>query len=164
PIKIAGKEVSLTTSTGIAVMAGTETRAEDLLGEAEIAMYRAKRAGPDRVEIFAPEMRNEADDRLALEADLRRALERNQIRILYQPIIYLPTEELAGFEALVRWEHPKLGLLGPADFVPVAEQSDLIVKLGSHVLVGAAQEAAKWQKELPRGDNPLFVSVNVSSR
>lgn len=164
PIKIAGKEVSLTTSTGIAVMTGSEAGAEDLVREAEIAMYRAKRGGPDRVEIFAPEMRNEADDRLTLEADLRRALERNQIRILYQPIIYLPTEELAGFEALVRWEHPKLGLLGPADFVPVAEQSDLIVKLGSHVLVGAAQEAAKWQKELPRGDNPLFVSVNVSSR
>jgi len=164
PIKIAGKEISLTTSTGIAVMSGGEVSAHDLLKEAEIAMYRAKRGGPDRVEIFRPEMRKEPDERLTMESDLRRALERNQIRILFQPIIYLPTEELAGFEALVRWEHPKLGLLSPMEFVPVAEESDLIVKLGSHVLVRAAQEAAKWQKELPRGENPLFVSVNISSR
>ena len=164
PVKIAGKEISLTTSTGIAVMDGGEASPHDLLKEAEIAMYRAKRGGADRVEIFRPEMRKETDERITMESDLRRALERNQIRILYQPIIYLPTEELAGFEALVRWEHPKLGLLSPIDFVPFAEQSDLIVKLGSHVLIRAAQEAAKWQKELPRGDNPVFVSVNISSR
>ena len=164
PIKIAGKEISLTTSTGIAVMNGSEDDAHDLLKEAEIAMYRAKRSGADRVEMFMPEMRKEVDDRAVMESDLRRALERSQIRILYQPIIYLPTEELAGFEALARWEHPKLGLLSAADFVPIAESSDLIVKLGSYVLMQSAQEAAKWQKELPRGDNPLFVSVNVSSR
>src|SRR5690606_7382069 len=127
-------------------------------------MYRAKRSGADRVEMFLPEMRKEGDDRVILESDLRRALERSQIRILYQPIISLSTEELAGFEALARWEHPKLGLLSAADFVPIAESSDLIVKLGSYVLMHAAQEAAKWQKELPRGENPLFVSVNVSSR
>jgi diguanylate cyclase (GGDEF)-like protein/PAS domain S-box-containing protein len=164
PVKIAGKEISLTTSTGIAVMDGAETSPHDLLKEAEIAMYRAKRGGADRVEIFRPEMRKETDERITMESDLRRALERNQIRILYQPIIYLPTEELAGFEALVRWEHPTLGLLSPIDFVPFAEQSDLIVKLGSHVLIRSAQEAAKWQKELPRGENPVFVSVNISSR
>ena len=164
PIKIAGKEIVLTASTGIAVYDGAEENPHDLLKEAEIAMYRAKRGGADRVEIFRSELRNQPDERVTIESDLRRAIERRQLRILYQPIIYLPTEELAGFEALVRWEHPKLGLLNPDEFVPVAEESDLIVKLGSYVLNRSAQEAARWHKELPRGDNALFVSVNVSSR
>ena len=164
PIKIAGKEIVLTASTGIAIYDGAEENPHDLLKEAEIAMYRAKRSGADRVEVFRPELRNQPDERVTIESDLRRAIDRRQLRIMYQPIIYLPTEELAGFEALVRWEHPKLGLLNPDEFVPVAEESDLIVKLGSYVLNRSAQEAARWQKELPRGDNALFVSVNVSSR
>jgi len=163
PIKISGKEITLTTSTGIAVMSGSEVSAQDLLKEAEIAMYRAKRGGADRVEMFLPEMRREAGDRVILEDEIRRALERNQIRLVYQPIIYLPTEELAGFEAVVRWDHPKLGQLGIADFVQVAEGSDLLVSLGSYILTHAAQEAAKWQKELPRGDKSIFVSVNLST-
>ncbi|MGH7125285.1 MAG: putative bifunctional diguanylate cyclase/phosphodiesterase, partial [Stellaceae bacterium] len=164
PIKIAGQEIVLTGSLGIAVYDGGEASHLDLYKEAEIAMYRAKRGGSDRVEIFRPEMRADRDDRVAIESDLRKALAKNQIRVLYQPIIYLPTEELAGFEALVRWEHPKRGMMNPADFIPVAEESDLIVRLGSHVLLKAAQEAARWQRELPRDENPLFVSVNVSSR
>ena len=164
PIKIAGQEIVLTGSLGIAVFDGGEGSHLDLYRESEIAMYRAKRGGSDRVEIFRPEMRADRDDRVAIESDLRKALAKNQIRVLYQPIIYLPTEELAGFEALVRWEHPKRGLMNPADFVPLAEESDLIVRLGSHVLLRAAQEAARWQRELPRDENPLFVSVNISSR
>jgi len=164
PIKIAGQEIVLTGSLGIAVYSGGEASHLDLYKEAEIAMYRAKRSGADRIEIFRPEMRSDHDDRIALESDLRRALAKNQIRVLYQPIIYLPTEELAGFEALVRWEHPKRGLMNPVDFVPLAEESDLIVRLGSHVLLRAAHEAARWQRELPRDENPLFVSVNISSR
>jgi diguanylate cyclase (GGDEF)-like protein/PAS domain S-box-containing protein len=164
PIKIAGQEIVLTGSLGIAVYDGGEASHLDLYKEAEIAMYRAKRGGADRIEIFRPDMRADRDDRIALESDLRKALAKNQIRVLYQPIIYLPTEELAGFEALVRWEHPKHGLMNPVDFVPIAEESDLIVRLGSHVLLRAAHEAARWQKELPREEDPLFVSVNVSSR
>ncbi len=164
PIKIAGQEIVLTGSLGIAVYDGGEGSHLDLYKEAEIAMYRAKRGGSDRVEIFRPEMRADRDDRVAIESDLRKALDKNQIRVLYQPIIYLPTEELAGFEALVRWEHPKRGLMNPVDFVPVAEESDLIVRLGSYVLLRAAQEAARWQRELPRDEDPLFVSVNISSR
>lgn len=164
PIKIAGQEIVLTGSLGIAVYDGGEASHHDLYKEAEIAMYRAKRGGADRIEIFRPEMRADRDDRVALESDLRKALAKNQIRVLYQPIIYLPTEELAGFEALVRWEHPKRGLMNPVDFVPLAEESDLIVRLGSYVLLRAAHEAARWQRELPREDNPLFVSVNISSR
>ena len=164
PIKIAGQEIVLTGSLGIAVYDGGEAGHLDLYKEAEIAMYRAKRSGADRIEIFRPEMRADRDDRVALESDLRKALAKNQIRVLYQPIIYLPTEELAGFEALVRWEHPKRGLMNPVDFVPLAEESDLIVRLGSHVLLRAAHEAARWQRELPREEDPLFVSVNISSR
>ncbi|HEX9881749.1 MAG TPA: EAL domain-containing protein, partial [Hyphomicrobium sp.] len=164
PIKIAGQEIVLTGSLGIAVYDGGEVGHLDLYKEAEIAMYRAKRSGADRIEIFRPEMRADRDDRVALESDLRKALAKNQIRVLYQPIIYLPTEELAGFEALVRWEHPKRGLMNPVDFVPLAEESDLIVRLGSYVLLRAAHEAARWQRELPREEDPLFVSVNISSR
>ncbi len=164
PIKIAGQDIVLTGSLGIAVYDGGEAGHLDLYKEAEIAMYRAKRGGADRIEIFRPEMRADQDDRVALESDLRKALAKNQIRVLYQPIIYLPTEELAGFEALVRWEHPKRGLMNPVDFVPLAEESDLIVRLGSHVLLRAAHEAARWQRELPREEHPLFVSVNISSR
>ena len=105
----------LTGSLGIAVYDGDRARAhEDLLKKAEIAMYRAKRGGADRIEIFRPEMRGDRDERVALESDLRKALEKNQLKVLYQPIIYLPTEELAGFEALVRWDHPKLGVMNPA--------------------------------------------------
>ena len=164
PIAIAGQEIILTVSIGIALYDGDSESEADLLREAEIAMYRAKRTGSDRIEIFEPKMGAEKDERIAIESDLRRALEQNQLKLLYQPIMQLANEELVGFEALVRWEHPKLGLLGPADFVPVAEETDLIVKLGSYVLRVAANEAARWHRELPRPDNPLFVSVNVSSR
>ncbi len=164
PIKIAGQEIVLTGSLGLAVWDRELENSVDLLKESEIAMYRAKRSGADRIEIFQPSMRTERDDRVVIESNLRRALERGQIKVLFQPIVYLPTEELAGFEALVRWEHPKLGVLGPDTFIPIAEESDLIVKLGSYVLMRAAHTAARWQKELPRTKHPLFVSVNVSSR
>ncbi len=164
PIKIAGQDIVLTGAIGIAVHDPASTEDLDILKDAEIAMHRAKRNGADQIEIFRPEMRDERDDRVAIESDLRRALERRQIKVAYQPIIYLPTEELAGFEALVRWEHPKHGTLNPQEFIPVAEESDLIVKLGSFVLNEAVEQAAKWQKQLPRAKHPLFVSVNVSSR
>jgi EAL domain-containing protein (putative c-di-GMP-specific phosphodiesterase class I) len=99
-----------------------------------------------------------------MEDELRAAIEKKQLKLVYQPIFYLPTETLAGFEAQLNWEHPRLGLLNPTHFVPVAEESDLIIKLGSYVLQRAVREAQRWQRELPRPDQPLFVSVNVSSR
>lgn len=163
-VKIAGQDIILTGSIGITVFDGKDGGANDLLREAEIAMYRAKRTGSDRIEIFKPEMRSERDERIAIESDLRRALERRQLVIFYQPIVTLGTEELAGFEALVRWNHPKLGMLNPVDFIPVAEETDLIVQLGSQVLERATFAAARWHRELPRSESPLFVSVNVSSR
>ena len=164
PIRMAGRDVVLTASTGIAVYDGQENDPRALLKEAEVAMYRAKRSGVDRIELYVPEMGADRDERAVRADDLRRAIEKKQLRMLYQPIIYLPTEELAGFEVLLRWVHPKLGPLDPIDFLAVAEGSDLIVKLDSYLLTSAAQEVARWQKELPRSDNPLFMSVNVVSR
>src|SRR5207244_6438279 len=128
---------------------GRDDEPAALLREAEIAMYRAKRAGPDRIEIFNADMRADKNGRVALEEDLRRAIEKRQLRLVYQPIVYLPTETLAGFEALLRWDHPTLGALNPTDFVPIAEESDLIVKLGSFVLGRAVREAVRWPKGLP---------------
>ncbi len=164
PIRITGQDIVLTSSIGVAQNNGDCETGSDLLRDAEIAMYRAKRGGSDRVEFFRPEFRGEVDDRVAIESDLRLALERQELQVLYQPIIALNTEELGGFEALVRWQHPTLGLLNPVDFVPVAEESDLIVRLGSYVLGQAVEDAARWHRELPRYERPLFVSVNVSSR
>ena len=164
PIGIAGQEVVLTAALGISLWDPKITTAEELLKDAEVALYRAKRGGADRAETFRPEMRQETDNRVAVESELRAAVERRELTVLYQPIIALATEELAGFEALVRWQHPRLGMLGPHDFVPIAEESDLIVKLGSLVLSRSVEDAAAWQKQLPRTDRPLFVSVNVSSR
>lgn len=164
PMKIGGKEIILTGSIGIAVFDGTQLTHQDLVNEAELAMYRAKRSGTDRIEIFKPTMRGERDNRLALESELRQAIERRQIKILYQPITQLKGEDLTGFEALIRWDHPKHGRLSPDEFIPIAEESDLISELGSYVLNHAVKDAVQWNRILPRGDAPLVVSVNISSR
>ena len=163
PMKISAKEIILTASIGIVVHDGQET-AQEMLREGELAMLKAKRAGADRIEIFNPAMRGEEESKLPLESDLRKALERQQITILYQPITRLASNQLAGFEALMRWDHPTRGRLTPDDFIPLAEESGLIVELGSYVLSQALDEARGWHKALPRDRDPLFVSVNVSSR
>ena len=166
PIKIANQEIVLTGSIGIAVSeATTPENARELLRQAETAMYRAKRAGTDRIEIFSEQMRSEKDERIAIESDLRRAIEQGRLTVLYQPIVALSTEALVGFEALVRWEHPRYGQLSPSEFIPVAEETDLVVKLGSYVLARAIEEVTRWQAALQRPEQPpLYVSVNVSSR
>ena len=164
PIKIANQEIVLTGSIGIAVGDATPDSARELLRQAETAMYRAKRAGTDRIEIFSAQMRSEKDERVAIESDLRRAIDQGRLTVLYQPIVALSTEGLVGFEALVRWEHPRYGQLSPSEFIPVAEETDLVVKLGSYVLSRAIDEVGRWQAALPRPDQPLFVSVNISSR
>ena len=164
PIKISEQEIVLTGSLGIAVYDGVEGYSVNLLRDAEIAMYRAKRGGTDRIEIFHPEMVSDREDRKIIEADLLRAIEKSQVRVLYQPIIYLPTEDLAGFEAILRWEHPKLGVTNPSTFEGIEETSEVAVKLGSYLLTRATHDVARWHKELPRADNPVFVSVGISSR
>ncbi|MFQ5625462.1 MAG: putative bifunctional diguanylate cyclase/phosphodiesterase, partial [Methyloligellaceae bacterium] len=163
PMRISGKEIILTGSIGIAIYDGMQETHQDLLKEAEIAMFRAKRSGSDRVDIFKATMRGGEEGRLPLESELRRAIERKQIKVLYQPITNLEANTLSGFEALMRWDHPKQGRLNPNDFVPIAEETGLISELGSYVLDQALKQAARWQKALPRQQSPIFVSVNVSS-
>jgi diguanylate cyclase (GGDEF)-like protein len=164
PMKISSKEIILTASIGIVVHDSSQATAQDMLREGELAMLRAKRGGADRIEIFNPAMRGEDESKLPLESELRKALERQQILVLYQPITRLASNQLAGFEALMRWDHPTRGRLGAEDFIPLAEESGLIVELGSYVLGQALEEASRWHKMLPRDRDPLFVSVNVSSR
>ncbi len=164
PIKISAQDIVLTGSLGIAVWEGQGKRPNDLLKDAEIAMYRAKRGGSDRIEIFRPEMTGDRNEQAAIEADLIRALEKGHVRMLFQPIIYLSTEELAGFEGVLRWEHPKFGVTNPMTLAEIDDNSEVIAKLGTYALSRAIQEVARWQKELPRPDQPLFVSVAVSSR
>lgn len=164
PIKIAGQEVVLTGSIGIAVFEGEEQDHHDLLKKAEIAMFRAKRAGADRIEVFTPEMQGEHDERHTLEAELRRALDKGQLRVAYLPVIYLSTEELAGFEAVARWDHPKLGTVDPVQFASMSQDSDIVAKIGAYMLHRAARDIVQWQKELPRADAPLFISINISCR
>ena len=164
PINMAGQDIVITGAIGVAFHDPSIESEMELVQDAEVAMYRAKRSGADQVEIFRPDMRNERDDHDIIEADLRHALDRQQIQVLYQPIIYLPTEELAGFEAIVRWVHPKHGVLNPYQYVPESETSDLVERLGTYVLMDAVEQAASWQKQLPRSSHPLFVSVNISNR
>jgi len=163
PVNIAGEEVILTCSIGVSVYMQHNASGDELFREAEIAMFRAKRMGTDRIELFQPEMLDERDDRVALESDLRQAIERNQLDIFYQPIMRLSRNELVGFEALLRWEHPRFGQINPAEFVPIAEENGTITELGSFVLDQAVKEAARWHRIVPVNEKPLFVSVNVSS-
>ena len=163
PINIAGEEVILTSSIGCSIYSGSHCTGTGLFREAEMAMFRAKRLGTDRIEMFRSEMLSDRDDRVALESDLHQAIARKELQILYQPIMRLARSELVGFEALLRWEHPKLGVINPAEFIPIAEGNGTIMELGAFVLDAASREAARWQRIVPMNENPLFVSVNVSS-
>ena len=117
PITFNDREIFLTASIGLALADGQPHRTEEVLKDAELAMYHAKRIGGDRIEVFKPAMRARKTDRLTLESELRRALEREEITILYQPIVRLEDRSVAGFEALARWDHPKMGRMSPAEFI-----------------------------------------------
>ncbi|MEA2951339.1 MAG: hypothetical protein QOJ96_859, partial [Alphaproteobacteria bacterium] len=163
PITFNDREIFLTASIGIALADGQPHRTEEVLKDAELAMYHSKRMGGDRIEVFKPQMRARKNDRLSLESDLRRALERNEITLLYQPIIRLEDRSVAGFEALARWDHPKMGRMSPAEFISIAEEIGLIVDLGLFALEQTARQLAIWQRG-SRARYPVFANVNVSSR
>jgi diguanylate cyclase (GGDEF)-like protein/PAS domain S-box-containing protein len=163
PITFNDRELFLTASIGVALGDGEPRRTEEVLKDAELAMYHAKRIGGDRIEVFKPSMRARQSDRATLESELRQALEREEIAILYQPIVRLEDRSVAGFEAMPRWHHPKVGRASPAEFIAVAEEVGLIVELGMFVLERAAPQLSSWQHTVRRRD-PLFLSVNMSSR
>jgi diguanylate cyclase (GGDEF)-like protein/PAS domain S-box-containing protein len=164
PIAFNDREIFLTASIGLALAEQQPHRTEEVLKDAELAMYHAKRIGGDRIEIFKPAMRSRKTDRLTIESELRRAIEREEIKVLYQPIVRLEDRVVAGFEALARWDHPKLGRLSPVEFISIAEEIGLIVDLGLFVLDRTARQLATWQANASRAQEPLFASVNVSSR
>jgi len=161
PIAYAKREIVLTASVGLITWTKTATTAEDFVKDAELAMYQAKRFGGDRIEPFRPAFRAIGSDKLQLESDLRRALERDEISMAYQPIVRLDEGTIAGFEALMRWEHPRRGAISPSEFIPIAENSGLIVQLGLFAMQRAAEDLFAWQEQFPKLD--LFVSVNLSS-
>jgi diguanylate cyclase (GGDEF)-like protein/PAS domain S-box-containing protein len=162
PITFNDREIFLTGSVGLALGDSEPQSAEERLKDAELAMYHAKRNGGDRVDVYKPAMRARKSDRLTIASDLRRAIEREEITILYQPIVRLEDRLVVGFETLARWNHPKLGKMSPHEFINIAEESGLIVELGLFVLERTARQLSTWQRTLrPR---ELFASVNVSSR
>jgi diguanylate cyclase (GGDEF)-like protein/PAS domain S-box-containing protein len=163
PITFNDREIFLTASIGMALADGQTARTEEILKDAELAMYHAKRIGGDRIEVFKPAMRARKTDRLTLESELRRAIEREEITLHYQPIIRLEDRSVAGFEALARWDHPKMGRMSPAEFISVAEEIGLIVDLGMFALERTAKQLSLWQRNM-RPQDAIFASVNVSSR
>src|SRR5213083_3412554 len=161
PFLLGGKEVFTSVSIGIALSNSAYEQPEDILRDADTAMYRAKSLGKARYEVFDADMRAGMIARLQLETDLRRALERGEFRNFYQPIVNLASGDIVGFEALLRWEHPTRGLLGPEEFISVAEETGLIRELGWWNLREACRQISDW-KANPDADPDLIISVNLS--
>lgn len=176
PFNLSGHEVFTTTSIGIALgtrapgEAGLYDQPEDLLRDADLAMYRARSLGRARYVMFDRAMHTQALTRLQMENDLRRAVERKEFQVYYQPIVELETSKIKGFEALVRWQHPNQGLVSPAAFIPVAEETGLIVPIGYWILREACCQLQVWQERFsapPSGATiypALTISVNLSSK
>jgi diguanylate cyclase (GGDEF)-like protein len=161
PVLVNGEEVFLSASVGIATSDGAGSP-ENLLRDADAAMYRAKEKGRDRCEFFDATMRTEATERLAIQNALHRAIERDELRVFYQPVVDLDSGAVSGLEALVRWDHPQHGLVSPASFIPLAEETGLIVPIGAWVLEQATDQLARWRKQ--SWGASLTVSVNLAAR
>ncbi len=166
PFVLDGHEVFVATTTGIVLGGPGEdggSSAEDLLRNADVAMYRGKAGGKDRHEVFDQSMSGYPFERLGLEGDLRRAVERGEFMVHYQPKVDLRTGRIAGAEALVRWRHPERGLVAPSEFMPLAEETGLIVSIGQMVLEEACRQARTlWEED--SGEAPLMMYVNLSAR
>ena len=163
PFVLDDHEIFVTVSIGIVVGAAEHEHSDDLLRAADLAMYRAKNSGKAGHQVYNPVMKSAVRNRLRLESDLHRALERREIQVHYQPIFRLDTGEVAGVEALARWYHPERGLVSPIDFIPVAEETGIIIPMGEWILDQACQQVKEWQRLFP-GDPHLRVSVNLSAR
>jgi diguanylate cyclase (GGDEF)-like protein len=164
PFLLRDAEVYSSVSIGVAVSRFEEFQtAESIVRDADTALYQAKSAGRDAVAFFDAEMRDRASRRSRLERDLRSAIETEELALHYQPIVDVKSREVVGFEALCRWNHPQLGAVPPLEFIPIAEETGLIVPLGAWVFKTASRQLAQWRRNLVRG-GALFMSVNVSSR
>ncbi|MDX6384451.1 MAG: hypothetical protein QOK48_2024 [Blastocatellia bacterium] len=163
PFNLSGHEVFTSTSIGIALSSTGYDHPENMLRDADTAMYRAKAQGKACYEVFDKGMHTHAVYLLQMENDLRRAIDREELRVYYQPIVSLDNGQLAGFEALIRWQHPERGFINPADFIPLAEDTGLIVPLGLWILKRACQQLCKWQWQSP-ANRSLFMSVNLSGK
>lgn len=164
PFSIQGKDVHTGTSVGVALSyAGSNDTADSLLRDADAAMYRAKTSGRGRYEVFDPQLHTQAVTQLQIESDLRRALQAREFALVYQPVVDIQDNRLAGFEAFLRWHHPSRGLVSPAEFIPVAEETGLILQIGWWVLEEACRQVRTWENHFPDLAD-LTVSVNLSSR
>ncbi|MFN0119884.1 MAG: EAL domain-containing protein [Blastocatellia bacterium] len=163
PLNINGREIFASASIGIAISHPFYEQAEDFLRDADTAMYHAKNRGRGGIELFDTDMHARAVSLLQLETDLRRALTRSEFIIYYQPIVSLETRHIMGFESLIRWNHPQQGLISPARFVQIAEDTGLIIQLDQWVLAEACRQLRLWQEEFPARP-PLSISVNLSGK
>jgi len=162
PFMLGTHEVYVGASIGIAHSSGNYTRPQDMLRDSDTAMYRAKSLGKSRYQMFDPAMHAGAVELLQVENDLRRAIDRNEFELVYQPIFSIDNQHLGAFEALIRWRHPERGLISPADFIPVAEDTGLIIPIGRWVLLEACRQAAQWHATFP--DNLISMNVNLSGK
>src|SRR5712692_7446257 len=163
PFNLSGHEVFITTSIGIALNSTGYDDPENMLRDADTAMYRAKAQGKACYEVFDKGMHATAVYLLQMENDLRRALEREELRVYYQPIVSLESGQLAGFEALVRWQHPERGFINPVDFIPLAEDTGMIAPIGLWILKRACRQLSRWQWQ-STAHRSLFMSVNLSGK
>jgi diguanylate cyclase (GGDEF)-like protein/PAS domain S-box-containing protein len=161
PLEVDGGSLVITLSIGVATSPPAPTNPDELLRNAELAMHAAKAAGRGRVEVFLPSMHETAAGRLSLDQDLRRAVERGELRVLFQPVISVASSTIVGCEALVRWQHPSRGLVPPDSFIPLAEETGLISAIDTWVMRAACLQAAQWRA---LGLPPLLVAVNASGR
>ena len=158
PFRIAGRDIFIGASVGVAITRAEQAHSDTLLNQADIAMYRAKKEGLQKVVVYDPHMHTEALNYLSLRGDLQQALLEGEFRLQYQPLVRLDSGEIAGAEALIRWHSPSRGLVSPADFIPIAEESGLIVDIGQWVLETSAAQVASWRRAYP----DLTLNVNVS--